>query len=147
MTATKHKGGSNCSKCVGGVGYNKNDFLEKLKDEGVYNENYDYSLFKYVNSLTKGLIVDRITNYKHLVTPTSLLVNIPLTISNAVDKNKYLINEFKKVHGDKYGYSKVNYINTDTKLIMSCPEHGDLNNYHITIRVALGVQDVVETFN
>ena len=30
-----------------------------------------------------------------------------------------------KVHGDKYDYSKVVYIHTDAKVIITCPEHGE----------------------
>ena len=29
------------------------------------------------------------------------------------------------VHGDKYDYSKVEYINCDTKVCIICPEHGE----------------------
>src|SRR5690606_33290235 len=29
------------------------------------------------------------------------------------------------VHGDKYGYNDVEYINSSTKVVISCPEHGD----------------------
>ena len=35
------------------------------------------------------------------------------------------IKESKKVHGDKYDYSKVEYINTHTKVCIICPEHGE----------------------
>ena len=35
-----------------------------------------------------------------------------------------VIKRFKKVHGDKYDYSKVNYKRTDTKVEIICPEHG-----------------------
>ena len=31
----------------------------------------------------------------------------------------------QKAHGNKYDYSKVNYINIRTKIIITCPEHGD----------------------
>lgn len=31
----------------------------------------------------------------------------------------------KMVHGDKYDYSKVNYINCSTKVCIICPEHGE----------------------
>ena len=31
----------------------------------------------------------------------------------------------KKLHGDKYDYSKVNYINNRTKICIICPEHGE----------------------
>lgn len=35
------------------------------------------------------------------------------------------IERAKKVHGDKYDYSKVNYINGQTKVCIICPEHGE----------------------
>lgn len=31
----------------------------------------------------------------------------------------------KQIHGDKYDYSKVNYINNKTKICIICPEHGE----------------------
>lgn len=41
--------------------------------------------------------------------------------SNAED----FINKAIKVHGDKYDYSKVNYINNKTDVLITCKEHGD----------------------
>ena len=35
------------------------------------------------------------------------------------------VEESKKVHGNKYDYSKVNYINNRTKICIVCPEHGE----------------------
>lgn len=35
------------------------------------------------------------------------------------------IKEANKVHNSKYNYSKVNYKNTNTKVIITCSEHGD----------------------
>ena len=35
------------------------------------------------------------------------------------------IKRAKKVHGDKYDYSKVEYINSRTKVCIICPEHGE----------------------
>ena len=31
----------------------------------------------------------------------------------------------RNVHGDKYDYSKVEYINNSTKVCIICPEHGE----------------------
>lgn len=31
----------------------------------------------------------------------------------------------KQIHGDKYGYSKVEYKNSNTKVCIICPEHGE----------------------
>ena len=35
------------------------------------------------------------------------------------------IEEARKVHGDKYDYSKVEYVNNHTKVCIICPEHGE----------------------
>ena len=35
------------------------------------------------------------------------------------------ITSARKVHGDKYDYSKVEYVNYDTKVCIICPEHGE----------------------
>ena len=35
-----------------------------------------------------------------------------------------VIEQFKKIHGNKYDYSKVNYINNITKVKIICPDHG-----------------------
>ena len=44
---------------------------------------------------------------------------------NQVDSIDTFIQKAKKVHGDKYDYSKVNYINSQTPVIIICPEHGE----------------------
>ena len=36
-----------------------------------------------------------------------------------------IIAKFKKVHGDRYDYSKVNFTKTTEKVIIICPEHGE----------------------
>ena len=49
------------------------------------------------------------------------------------DTNKF-IQKAKEIHGDKYDYTKSNYINSETPLIITCPEHGDFEikpTYHI----------------
>lgn len=45
------------------------------------------------------------------------------SIRNAKGKEKF-IEEARKVHGDKYDYSKVEYINNKTNVTLICPKHG-----------------------
>ena len=40
-------------------------------------------------------------------------------------KNETFIEKARKVHGDKYDYSKVDYINNRTPVIIICPKHGE----------------------
>ena len=39
--------------------------------------------------------------------------------------NNWFIDKAKKIHGDKYDYSLVNYINLRTKVKIICPIHGE----------------------
>ncbi len=38
---------------------------------------------------------------------------------------KEFIESARKIHGDKYDYSKVEYVNNSTKVCIICPEHGE----------------------
>ena len=38
---------------------------------------------------------------------------------------KQFIEEAKLIHGDKYDYSKAEYVNAKTKVCIICPEHGE----------------------
>ena len=42
-----------------------------------------------------------------------------------MDKTQTFIDKAIKVHGDKYDYSKVKYINAKTKVIIICKTHGE----------------------
>lgn len=42
-----------------------------------------------------------------------------------VDKQERFLDKAYAVHGDKYDYSKVEYINASTKICIICPEHGE----------------------
>ena len=37
------------------------------------------------------------------------------------------IEKAKNIHGNKYDYSKVEYVNTNTKICIICPKHGEFN--------------------
>lgn len=48
------------------------------------------------------------------------------TFSKTRRKTKeQFIKESKTVHGDKYDYSKVDYVNGETEVIIICPVHGE----------------------
>ena len=99
-------------------------FLERLKESGNYNENYDYSKVDYINNSTKIIIIDE-NGFEHSQLPGAHLRGMGLTIENAVDKNKSIIHEFKKIQNDnKYDYSLVNYIDGRTPVKIICKEHG-----------------------
>lgn len=42
-----------------------------------------------------------------------------------MEKNIIFIEKARKIHGDKYDYSKVDYVNATTKVCIICPKHGE----------------------
>ncbi len=46
------------------------------------------------------------------------------TILTAINKTEYFINQAIAVHGDKYNYNLVEYINMNTKIKIICKNHG-----------------------
>ena len=42
------------------------------------------------------------------------------------DKTENFIDKAKQIHGDKYDYSKVNYVNSKRKVCIICPKHGEI---------------------
>ena len=116
----------------------KEEFIKKAKL--VHCNKYDYSKVEYINTRTKVCIICP-EHGEFWQTPHSHINKrgCPICWKLRKSKNMTLTNdEFikkaKQTHGDKYDYSKVEYINTRTKVCIICPEHGEfwqIPNIHI----------------
>lgn len=99
-----------------------NEFIERSNI--VHNNKYDYSLVNYKTNKTKVNIIC----YKHGIfkqSPSEHLKGRGCPIcTNRLLTNLEIIERSKKIHGDKYDYSLVNYINSHTKIKLICPIHG-----------------------
>ena len=101
------------------------EFLQKLKDSGNWNDNYDYSKVEYINRETPIFVFDELEFEHKINQPINFLKKGELTSLTLIDKNGYFIQKAKEVHGNKYDYSKVNYINSKTNVVITCKDHGD----------------------
>lgn len=99
-------------------------FLEKLKNNGKWNDDYDYSKVEYINYSTKITIISKLLNTEHRLSPERIDYGSKCCIQNCTNPNKYIISEFRKVHGDKYDYSLVKYIGVNEKVKIICKNHG-----------------------
>ena len=59
-----------------------------------------------------------------LANPNVIKMTLPKSKTNE-KTNKQFISDSNIAHGDKYDYSKVNYINAHVKVTIICPEHGE----------------------
>ena len=107
------------------------EFISKVKLK--YGEKYDYSKIIFTGTKNKVILICP----KH----GEFSIRADYLISKKDDACKkcsfeekgkkrilskeYFIKRAISVHGDKYDYSKVNYINSKTKICIICPEHGE----------------------
>ena len=104
------------------------DFIEKAKQ--IHSDKYDYSKVAYINPQTKVCIICPEHGefwqmpYSHLNgngCPMCGKIKLRKKFQLSTDK---FIQKAKEIHGDKYDYSKVNYVNYKTKVEIICPKHG-----------------------
>ena len=133
--------GSNCPYCVNKTTSNIFDFIKKATIK--HNNFYLYDKFNYINSHTKGIITCPIHGDFEM-TPTNHLsgCGCPKCKGDKL-KNKFssntikFIEKAKLIHGNKYDYSKVKYVNRNTEIIIICKKHGEFKQTpasHLTHR-------------
>jgi hypothetical protein len=100
------------------------EFIEKAKN--IHKNKYDYSKVIYKNYREKVCIICP-EHGEFWQKPQHHLYNHGCPTCGGREKNDMhtFIEKAKKVHGDKYDYSKVQYINNKTKVCIICPEHGE----------------------
>ena len=119
-----HLQGQGCPKCGKKHKISLEDFIEKAKK--VHGNKYDYSKVKYVNNKTNVCIVCP-THGEFYQTPKKHLVGhgCPKCGGSFKLTNIMFIDKAKQIHGDKYDYSNVTYINSNTKVTITCHKHGE----------------------
>ncbi len=128
-----HLSGSGCRKCANDLCssntiFTNEEFIQKAVE--VHGDKYDYSETIYVNSQEQVKIICPEHGY------FSQLANNHLCGKgckkcgydyigkiNSKTKEEFIAKSLE-VHGDKYDYSEINYINMTTKIQIICPQHG-----------------------
>ena len=125
-----HLKGNGCKKCAN---YNlwkekrkKIDFIEfKKRIIEKFGDIYDFSKTKYVDTHTKIIIGYNGKFFETL--PSKLMTNSqknPIK-HDFIENTEDFIKKSKSIYGDKYDYSKVNYISTRKKVCIICRKHGE----------------------
>ena len=110
----------------------KKTTLEFIRDAVlVHCDKYDYSKVEYINAKTKVIIICKIHKSFEQIPRAHIKGNgcqkcARITVSNKTKKgNELFIKQANEVHGDRYDYSKVDYKNCDTNIIIICQDHGE----------------------
>lgn len=126
--ASVHLSGCGCPKC--GKSSTTESFIEKARQ--IHGDKYGYSSTEYSHSDTKVKITCKIHG-DFLQAPRNHLAGQGCAKCAGVAKldTETFISNAKKVHGDKYDYSKVEYCSGTDKVVITCREHGEfLQNPH-----------------
>lgn len=119
-----HLKGAGCPKCSGTERITLKVFLERCPE--IHKHKYDYSLvqFQKLDEFVK-IICPIHGEYEQRAIVHYRGYGCPICGGSKRLTNEEFIEKARKVHSNKYDYSKVNYINTATKVCITCPEHGD----------------------
>ena len=128
-----HLRGCGCPKCgfnksINGRTQSREDFVKRAKK--IHGDKYDYSKVEYKNAHTKVCIICPKhgefwqTPINHLNSHGCNMCGIENNTHNRRSVENF-VERAKKIHGDKYDYSKVNYVNAHTKICIICPKHGE----------------------
>ena len=117
-----HIRGNGCYECFNDKRKNKN-IIEDLKLK--HGDRYDYSLVDYINNTTSIKIKCNMCLNIFEQSPKSHKNGHGCPFcAGRHQTNLDIIDKFIKIHGEKYNYALVNYVNSKTKVKIVCNHHG-----------------------
>ena len=124
QTPHAHLSGQGCPICAGIKKHTTEEFIELARK--VHGDKYNYSKVNYINNKTPICIICP-EHGEFWQTPESHLQGKGCIKCAGIENltTEDFIEKARKIHGDKYSYSKVNYVNNHTKVCIICPEHGE----------------------
>lgn len=106
------------------LGYSTEEIIERFKKK--HGDRYDYSLVHYIGSDRHvSIICKKHGVFEQRVDQHAKGNNCPRCMKTYKPTNEEFIAECKKIHGDKFDYSKTKYKNARSKLLVVCQKHGD----------------------
>ena len=128
-----HLNGWGCKKCGDKSASDKKrktkeEFIKKARE--IHGDKYDYSKVDYKNDRTKICIICPEhgefwqTPNNHYKYGCDKCGDKTISEKQTLTTEEF-IEKARKVHGDKYDYSKVEYINNKKPVCIICPKHGE----------------------
>jgi hypothetical protein len=131
QTPCNHLSGHSCPKCaiekqIIKQSSNREKVVSKFIE--THKEKYNYSLVEYINSMTKVIIICPIHG-EFEQTPNNHLrgKGCPKCANNKISNSEEFTTKANKIHNKRYDYSKVEYSNAQSKIIIMCHIHGEFS--------------------
>ena len=126
---SKHTSGQGCGKCgrlktIKSNRIDLNEFIKRAKE--VHSDRYDYSKSKYIGYKDKiKIICPEHGEFEQMVSNHLGGKGCKYCGGTTKMDTKLFIIKCNEVYGNRYDYSKVEYIDTRTPVTIICPEHGE----------------------
>jgi len=112
------------------VGFTTEQFIEKCSI--MHNYKYSYNNTVYINKRTKCIITCRVHGDievyagNHMYgSGCKICKHQDISNTKTSGRENTFLEKSKILHGNKYDYSKVKYVNKKTPVIIICPVHGE----------------------
>ncbi len=123
ITANSHLNGVGCTRCNGRIVHNTESFIAQGKL--IHGDKYNYENSIYVSSQLPIKIIC-VNHGLFEQTPNNHLSGSGCPRCTGKFKTTHdFINQAKKIHGERYDYSKSNYTLWNVKLIVICKKHNE----------------------
>jgi predicted nucleic-acid-binding Zn-ribbon protein len=118
-----HLNGHGCAKCAGKATSNTKEFIENALL--VHGDKYDYSKVNYIGNKKSVIIICKIHG-EFTQIPNGHLnkQGCPKCANKNITTDEF-IQKSKIIHGNKFNYSKVDYISGHKEIIIICKIHGE----------------------
>jgi len=125
QTPSNHLSRFNCQKCANNLKLNTTIFIEKAKQ--IHGDKYDYTKVNYINSNAQIIIICKVHGEFSQIPDFHInrKCGCPKCSNNVKSHLLEFIEKSKKIHNNKYDYSKIIYINNYTNVIITCKIHGE----------------------
>ena len=128
QSPTAHRNGQGCPECA----LESKKAKKTLSQESVlaafelrHGNKYDYSQVVYKNGHEKITIVcPKHGAFEQTPNAHKNGQGCPRCSGRGKTKEE-LLEEFRGIHGDRYDYTRVDWVNAITKVVIGCREHGD----------------------
>ena len=100
------------------------EFISRAREK--HGDKYSYDKAKYYNNITKVIITCPVHGgFEQIPHDHTNGAGCPHCSGNARLTTEQFVEKARKTHGDRFNYDKAKYKNNCTKVIITCPKHGD----------------------